>query len=86
MREYIEFQLAERQNPKTKIWSVIAKSDGFVLGTVSWYGPWRQYTFSPTKETTFNHHCLLRIKDFLTMMNADHLREVAKRKEACLTW
>ena len=36
-----------------------------VLGRISWYSRWRQYTFSPDYPTTWNKDCLQIIQDFL---------------------
>lgn len=39
-----------------------------ILGRISWYGTWRQYTFSPSFETIWNKDCLKDIQDFLQQL------------------
>lgn len=46
-------------------WIVRSKKSGEILGYISWYVLWRQYTFNPTMGTTFNAECLLDIAKFL---------------------
>jgi len=35
-----------------------------ILGTVTWYGPWRRYVFE-AEDAVFDHNCLRDIADFL---------------------
>lgn len=50
----------------TKRWTVFsAQGAGVELGIVSWFAPWRRYTFSPKSETTFDQACLGELADFL---------------------
>ena len=56
------------QKPKTSEWHVINNSSGFVLGSIQWYGAWRQYVIF-TNECTFNNNCLDDISQFLTRLN-----------------
>lgn len=52
--------------PKTSVWRVRAKDGDFILGTVEWFGRWRQYCFFPVTEveTVFERQCLRDIADF----------------------
>ena len=43
-------------------------SHGYSLGRISWYGAWRQYTFSPAFETIWNKDCLKDIEEFLQQL------------------
>ena len=64
MSKYLEF----RQTPyegKTKRFEIISIKHGDSLGRISWYGAWRQYTFSPNFNTVWNKDCLKDIQDFL---------------------
>lgn len=63
-QSFLEFKLTE-QGEKTSKWDVLSKRHGFVLGTIKWYGAWRQYTFFPTKETLYNKDCMREIASFL---------------------
>lgn len=51
---------------KTKKWQVHSRRRGDLLGIIRWYGPWRQYCFSPTPGTTFNRGCMEDICEFIT--------------------
>ena len=51
-------------NPKTKCWRVVAKQNSGVIGSVSWYGPWRKYCFFACPSTVFEENCLRDIANF----------------------
>ena len=57
---------------KTNRWTVHSKHGDF-LGAIMWFGRWRQYTFSPEKQTVFSAGCLDDIRSFIT-------EEMSKRK------
>lgn len=61
---------------KTGRWR-IESNRGDYLGSVQWYGPWRQFTFDPEILSTFNVDCLNDISAFLVRENAKQ-RESAK--------
>lgn len=63
---YLRF-VEESPSPsgKTRRWGVFSAFRGDRLGTISWYGPWRQYTFSPEPETVWNKDCLRDLAHFL---------------------
>ncbi len=64
MSKCIEF--FEIGNPgKTKIWDILSKRSGYILGKIKWYGPWRQYCFFPAAETVFNKTCMEDIIKFI---------------------
>jgi len=67
MSEYLIFKQIPFDG-KTKRFEVISKSRGDVLGRISWYGAWRQYTFSPSTNTIWNKDCLKDIQDFLMQL------------------
>jgi len=64
MIKYLEFKQVPYEG-KTKRFEVISKNHESVIGRISWYGAWRQYTFSPAFETVWNRECLKDIQDFL---------------------
>ena len=66
---------------KTRAWEVQGNG-GDVLGTVQWYGAWRQYTFDPTPGTTFNRDCLIDLANFLRRVNDEHRAALRKADEA----
>ena len=66
--QYLDFVLSE-QLPKTKVWSVISKQHGDQLGTIKYFGRWRQYTFFPNTGTVWNTQCLQDVTSFLNKEN-----------------
>ena len=56
---------------KTRNYMLVGKSDGGKLGTVKWYGPWRQYCFYPEPQTIWNTGCLADIQDFLNVLKEE---------------
>jgi len=56
----------------TTITEVFSKSEGSVLATIKWYGPWRQYCFYPKSNTVvFNTSCLRDICTFIDKLMSD---------------
>ena len=53
------------QKPKTSVYTVFNSKDGSYLGTIEWYGPWREYCFMPTIDCVFCSQCLTDIIDFI---------------------
>jgi hypothetical protein len=53
---------------KTQKYACLSNSSDFQLGTVEWYGTWRQYCFFPNGNTVFNIGCLDDIKDFIRQL------------------
>ena len=70
----MEFVLVE-DKPKTQVWSVVSKEHYFPLGTIKWFGRWRQYAFFPEADTVFNKDCLDDLRVFIADL-------MLKRKEA----
>lgn len=50
---------------KTKIFRVENNEHGFNLGTIKWYGPFRQYSFFPADNCVFEKTCLQDITNFI---------------------
>lgn len=66
---------------KTQVWSIFDRR-GTLIGTVSWYGPWRQYSFRPTAESIFNSSCMTELATFCAIKTKWHRDENRKRKMA----
>lgn len=71
---YLGFTLDEvaSEGRKTKVWRVRATRDYALLGTIKWFGRWRQYTFFPEPETIFNPDCLREIADRCAALTKRH--------------
>jgi hypothetical protein len=66
--EYIAMRwLGTSPSGKTGRWLVVSNSNLDELGTISWLGRWRQYTFQPMPLTVFSAGCLDDISSFLRM-------------------
>jgi hypothetical protein len=60
---------------KNQTWNVLNKKYGTLLGVVTYYSGWRQYTFVPSNGTEFNNSCLLEIVGLLDKLNAEAKHE-----------
>lgn len=58
MSEYLWFQEYPSDSGKTLVVKILSKSSGDRLGSIRWYGPWRQYCFYPSPDTIFNKGCM----------------------------
>lgn len=78
--KWIDFHECVPRTPaaKTKRWAVSAK-EGAGLGTVQWFGRWRQYTFFPAPATAFEPVCLRDIATFCEEQTRAHL--LARKSE-----
>jgi len=65
--KYIRFTWV-MDKPKTSVWHCRNKRNEGILGTIEWYGPWRQYCFFPVSTTVFNVSCLSDINDFIRQL------------------
>ncbi len=72
MKEPIgKFLFAEQWMGILDRWAIYAK-DGAMLGRVSWYSRWRQYTFAPVSlSSVFSHECLADLAAFLKRLGRD---------------
>lgn len=77
LSRFVQFEQVQPQGRqrKTDVWLVKATQSGLHLGLISWYGPWRRYTFTPHPATLFDAECLGEIGGFCK-------RETEARKEA----
>lgn len=63
---------------KTQVWRVHAIRNLAILGTIKWFGRWRQYVFHPEGDTIFNAGCLRDIADRTEELSKSHR---AKRRD-----
>lgn len=50
---------------KTPVFAVMNRSQDMLLGTIQWYGAWRQYVFEPAADTVWSLGCLRDVEDAL---------------------
>lgn len=56
------------QERKTKLFEVSSLYDDSKLGTIKWYGGWRQYVFEPCQDTRWSWDCLQELSSFIKMI------------------
>lgn len=68
--KYINFRrVPASPTRKTLIYDCHNSHSGAVLGTVRWYGPWRQYCFMDDgRDCVFNRTCLADVQHFLQQL------------------
>ena len=66
--KYLTFESTQFRGRKTKVIHVCNRKSGHPLGTIEWYGSWRQYCFMPSEEiaTVWNNDCLT---DVISVIN-----------------
>lgn len=77
--------LKKPKGMKTAIYRVMKDSPrfhggGVYLGTIAWWGAWRQYVFFPDTSTIWSIGCLDMITKFLKKMNDRHRRKLHAKK------
>lgn len=65
---YLRFKTFDSPSKKTKIVDVISINHGNILGSIRWYGQWRQYAFYPNEGTIWNRDCMQEIQDRITVL------------------
>jgi hypothetical protein len=73
--------LQSSKDQKTHKWNVRNRRDGILLGTISWFGRWRQYCFDPCSNMTFERNCLRAIAMFCETVTGEHYRKLSRTKK-----
>jgi hypothetical protein len=63
--KYMKFCKDDFHTGKTEIWYVYNIRSENRLGTIKWYGAWRQYCFYPESDCVFNKDCMNDIIKFI---------------------
>jgi hypothetical protein len=74
MAKWIEFLEQYIPDRKTKTFAVVNKDNQSFLGTIKWFGKFRQYSFFPSADCVFEKTCLRDISQFM-----EELMEERKR-------
>lgn len=80
--EYLRFVEADSPYRNTRLVEVRSVSSDVILGTIRWFGRWRQYTFWPDGGTTFNPACMKQIAARCLEMSRDHTAKLQRQHEA----
>lgn len=59
----------------TDVWRVRAIHGGQLLGTIKWFGRWRQYAFFPEPDKVFNPDCLDTVTAFIRKLMDERRRK-----------
>lgn len=73
MGSYLRFESNPSPSGKTQQTVIYSNRSGLWLGTIKWYGNWRQYAFYPAKGTIWNPSCLNEV-------NAEIKRLMSERR------
>lgn len=77
--QYLVVSQHDAPGRKTHRWHIYTRA-GDILGTVEWYGQWRQYTFNPREGTTYSGGCLRDIMAFLERVNKEQRQPRGQRQ------
>lgn len=75
MSKYLMFLDETPEGRKTSITAVLSRKWGYRLGTIKWYGAWRQYTFWPENGMIFNVECMQDIQNYIKELS-EHRKEL----------
>ena len=68
---YLWFREIPKPARKTRYVEVVSLSQSLLLGTILWYGTWRQYVFEPEPETVWNVDCLKDVRTVIEELKAE---------------
>lgn len=66
--EYLVLEETPDDKKKTKTIEVLSRRHGDLLGTLKWYGPWRQYVFFPEPGSLYSSGCLADIETAISTL------------------
>ncbi len=69
--KWVKFVDASRPHLKTKHVEVRGVGGDTLLGTIAWFGRWRQYAFYPESLTIFSDSCLDAVKREVQRLNLE---------------
>ncbi len=77
--KWIDIELkGTSKSGRTNIWHIKAKDTELFLGWITWFAPWRKYTFAPQEKTVFEQTCLRDIATFIENKTKEHHKAKAK--------
>jgi hypothetical protein len=72
MAEFITIErVGLSKSDRTAVFHVKNRRSDDLLGVIGWYGPWRQYCFSPEPHTVYSSGCLADVEHFIRRAMAD---------------
>lgn len=76
--KYVQFMKAPSASGKTSVYRVLSMHD-VLIGTIKWYGPWRQYVFEAEPNVVWSYGCLNDVISAVIKAN-DEQRQKHKEK------
>lgn len=80
--KYLIFDKEKKAGRKTFTVHMINKSSQEEIGTIEWYGAWRQYCFMPERfefTTIWNNTCLKDVLDVIDMLMKERTIDKPKK-------
>ena len=71
--KYLKFIVIIKK-PKTVVIGVYNKSQNDCIAEIEWYGPWRQYCFTPSYGTVWNNQCLTDVNKVINQLKNNQIR------------
>lgn len=72
--KYLTFVVIEHK-PKTVVVGVYTVNGLDLIAEIKWYSAWRQYTFDPEYNTTWNTQCLKDVAEVLEYLNTEQRKK-----------
>ena len=74
--EYKYFTVQTTEHPpvgrKTRDYPIVNKKSGGMIGTIYWYGHWRQFCFEASQSTVWSAECLKHLQEAVAVAKAHH--------------
>ena len=75
---YLAFTEAPSVSGKTLVVTVYSLKRSIVLGSIQWYGPWRQYAFVPGPGTIWNVDCMNEVQERIRALMLKRKEEITR--------
>lgn len=59
---------------KTHDYLLVNNTSGATIGSIQWYGSWRQFCFFPSPETVWSIGCLAEVRAFLHALKTNRAK------------
>jgi len=89
MGKWIEFKEddpAPGKARKTKLWHIVSKARGNIIGEIRWYPGWHRYALHPNPNTVWDEVCMREISDFCAARTAEQKGTGAPEARAARNW
>lgn len=70
--KFIEMREKTKDDNGRPIYWIMNRKSATILGTISYYNPWRQYVAQMNNRVVLSHDCLADIQDFMIRLKEYH--------------